>query len=144
MGMLWFYRTAEDLLKWYNTFTAHPEVIGLSKEALNNLTTPLQPIGVPSINASFAQGIAATGNKNLTDKVRSLTHPGTHFWGCHKLHDCILNADVRSSCQASDLLQLFWRLYNPRTNAGFAQGIATVGINNVTDKVLILLDRVNI
>jgi len=101
MGMLWLYRTAEDLLKWYNTFTAHPEVIGLSKEALNNLTTPLQPIGVPSINASFAQGIAATGNKNLTDKVRSLTHPGTHFWGCHELHDCILNPDVSSSCQAS-------------------------------------------
>jgi len=73
MGMLWLYRTAEDLLKWYNTFTAHPEVIGLSKEAFNNLTTPLQPIGVPSINASFAQGIAATGNKNVTDKVRSLT-----------------------------------------------------------------------
>lgn len=61
----------EDLLKWYNTFTAHPEVVGLSKEAMKNLTTPIQPLGMPGLNASFGQGIVATGNKNITNKVCS-------------------------------------------------------------------------
>jgi len=91
-------RIAEDSLKWYNTFKAHPNIHGLSKEALNNLTTPLQPIGVPTINASFAQSVAATGNKNVTDKVCSFIHPGTQFCGCHELYACILNPDMRSSC----------------------------------------------
>ena len=63
--------TMEDLLKWYNTFTTNPEAVGLSKEALKNLTTPIQPLGIPGVNASFAQGIVATGNKNVTNKVRS-------------------------------------------------------------------------
>lgn len=43
-----------DLLKWYNTFTARPEVIGLSKESLALLTEPLEPLRA---NVSFAQGI---------------------------------------------------------------------------------------
>lgn len=43
-----------DLLKWYNTFSARPEVIGLSKESLALLTEPLEPI---EANVSFAQGI---------------------------------------------------------------------------------------
>ena len=60
---------AEDLLKWYNTFTTHPEVVGLSKEALKNLTTPIQPLGIQGLKASFGQGIVATGNKNVTNKV---------------------------------------------------------------------------
>ena len=71
-------RIAEDSLKWYNTFTAYPKILGLSKEALNNLMAPLQPISVPTINASFAQSVAATGNKSVTDKVCSHIHPGTH------------------------------------------------------------------
>ncbi len=62
----------EDLIKWYNTFTTRPEAVGLSKESLKNLTTPVQPLGIPGLNASFGQGIVATGTKNITNKVRSL------------------------------------------------------------------------
>lgn len=43
-----------DLLKWYNTFSARPEVIGLSKESLALLTEPLEPLRA---NVSYAQGI---------------------------------------------------------------------------------------
>ena len=64
--------TMEDLLKWYNTFTAHPEVVGLTQESLKNLTMPIQPLGIPGTNVSFAQGIVATGNRNVTHKVCSL------------------------------------------------------------------------
>ena len=64
--------TMEDLLKWYNTFTTRPETVGLTKESLKNLTRPIQPLGIQGLNASFGQGIVATGNKNVTNKVRSL------------------------------------------------------------------------
>ncbi|CAL8462902.1 g2436 [Coccomyxa elongata] len=46
-----------DLLKWYNTFNAHPEVIGLSKESLALLTEPLEPVTIPLFNGSYAQGV---------------------------------------------------------------------------------------
>ena len=64
--------TTEDLLKWYNTFTAHPEVLGLSHDSLYNLTMATEPTGhlLNGLNASFAQGIGVTGNNNQTDKVR--------------------------------------------------------------------------
>ena len=65
----------EDLIKWYNTFTINPEAVGLSKESLKNLTMPIQPLGIPGLNASFAQGIVATGNKNVTNKVRTPPEP---------------------------------------------------------------------
>ncbi len=64
--------TMEDLLKWYNTFTTNPEAVGLTKASLKNLTMPIQPLGIPGLNASFGQGIVATGTKNVTNKVRSL------------------------------------------------------------------------
>ena len=64
-------RPIEDLLKWYNTFTAHPEVVGLSKESLKNLTTPWQYIPVQGHgNVSFGQGIIAAGDANVTSRVR--------------------------------------------------------------------------
>ena len=63
-------RPIEDLLKWYNTFTAHPEVVGLSKESLKNLTTPWQSIPVQGHgNVSFGQGIVAAGDANMTRRV---------------------------------------------------------------------------
>ena len=63
-------RPTEDLLKWYNTFTAHPEVVGLSKASLKNLTTPWQYIPLPGRgNVSFGQGIVAAGDANMTSRV---------------------------------------------------------------------------
>lgn len=44
-----------DLLRWYNLVLTQPEIIGLSKQSVVNLTEPLQ--AVPGTNASFAQGL---------------------------------------------------------------------------------------
>ena len=66
--------TTEDLLKWYNTFTAHPEVLGLSHDSLYSLTAATEPTGhlLNGLNASFAQGIGVTVSNNQTDKVRAV------------------------------------------------------------------------
>ena len=83
--------TTEDLLKWYNTFTAHPEVLGLSHDSLYNLTAATEPTGhlLNGLNASFAQGIGVTSNNNQTDKVRNvqstnLQHAPANECGQHK------------------------------------------------------------
>lgn len=60
-----------DLLKWYNTFTAHPEVLGLTKQTLAALTEPLEPIVSGKVkNAFFAQGIVVEDVTAKGKKVR--------------------------------------------------------------------------
>ncbi|CAL8462903.1 g2437 [Coccomyxa elongata] len=46
-----------DLLKWYNTFMTQPDVLGLTKESIADLTEPLIRLPLPGMNVSFAQGI---------------------------------------------------------------------------------------
>ncbi|CAL8462904.1 g2438 [Coccomyxa elongata] len=64
-----------DLLRWYNLVLTQPEVIGLSKQSVVNLTEPLQT--VPGTNASFAQGLMVS--KGPAQETQ-LTHNGG-IWG---------------------------------------------------------------
>lgn len=59
---------AHDLLRFYNLIVTQPDVIGLSKDLVANLTEPLQPI--PGLNASFAQGIAVSDGPGKAKRVR--------------------------------------------------------------------------
>lgn len=58
-----------DLLKWYNTFTSKPEVIGLSKQSLAALLEPLTHMPIDIANASFAQGIVVEPLSSQVKKV---------------------------------------------------------------------------
>ncbi|BDA48098.1 probable protein flp at N-terminal half [Coccomyxa sp. Obi] len=64
-----------DLLRWYNLVLTQPEVIGLSKQSVVNLTEPLQ--AVPGTNASYAQGLVVS--KGPAQETQ-LTHNGG-IWG---------------------------------------------------------------
>ncbi len=61
-----------DLLRWYNLVLTQPEVIGLSKQSVVNLTQPLQT--VPGTNASFAQGLVVS--KSATQETQVVLSAG--------------------------------------------------------------------
>lgn len=47
-----------DLLAWYNLLLTRPDILGLSSQALTNLTEPLTPVpGAAPANTSYAQGV---------------------------------------------------------------------------------------
>jgi len=47
-----------DMLAWYNLLLTRPDILGLSSQALTNLTEPLTPVpGAVPVNTSYAQGV---------------------------------------------------------------------------------------